>query len=213
MKIKSFLILTILFAILTFTPDTFAQDVPQWHLPEGAKARLGKGALNDIAYSPDGARLAVASSIGTWLYDARTGKELELFAIQTDWDICVAFSPDGKTLASGSTDDTIRLLDVETGTLLHTLTGHTGHVNSVAFSPDGKTIASGGYDGTILLWEIASLPLTEDVNMDGIVNIQDLVIVANAFGKAEPDFNGDGVVNIQDLAIVANAFGNTVAAL
>ena len=45
-----------------------------------------------------------------------------------------------------------------------------------------------------------------DVNDDGVVNIQDLVIVANALGKAEPDLNGDGVVNIQDLVIVANAF-------
>ena len=48
--------------------------------------------------------------------------------------------------------------------------------------------------------------VTADVNGDGIVNIQDLVIVANALGKAEPDLNGDGVVNIQDLVIVANAF-------
>ena len=47
---------------------------------------------------------------------------------------------------------------------------------------------------------------TADVNGDGVVNIQDLVIVANAFGKAAPDLNGDGVVNIQDLVIVANAF-------
>ena len=45
-----------------------------------------------------------------------------------------------------------------------------------------------------------------DVNGDGVVNIQDLVIVANALGEAEPDLNGDGVVNIQDLVIVANAF-------
>jgi len=48
--------------------------------------------------------------------------------------------------------------------------------------------------------------VTVDVNGDGVVNIQDLVIVANALGKAEPDLNGDGVVNIQDLVIVANAF-------
>ncbi len=48
--------------------------------------------------------------------------------------------------------------------------------------------------------------VTADINGDGVVNIQDLVIVANAFGEAEPDLNGDGVVNIQDLVIVANAF-------
>ena len=47
---------------------------------------------------------------------------------------------------------------------------------------------------------------TADINGDGVVNIQDLVIVANALGEAEPDLNGDGVVNIQDLVLVANAF-------
>ncbi|MDE0683536.1 MAG: leucine-rich repeat domain-containing protein, partial [Candidatus Poribacteria bacterium] len=60
---------------------------------------------------------------------------------------------------------------------------------------------------------LSALNLTDfrsdvDVNDDGVVNIQDLVIVANALGKAEPDLNGDGIVNIQDLVIVANAFGN-----
>ncbi|MDE0314082.1 MAG: leucine-rich repeat domain-containing protein [Candidatus Poribacteria bacterium] len=57
-------------------------------------------------------------------------------------------------------------------------------------------------DGEIYL----KTEVNADVNGDGVVNIQDLVIVANAFGKAEPDLNGDGVVNIQDLVIVANAF-------
>ena len=56
-------------------------------------------------------------------------------------------------------------------------------------------------------WNIdVGMDIVGDVNGDGVVNIQDLVIVANAFGKAEPDLNGDGIVNIQDLVIVANAF-------
>jgi len=56
-------------------------------------------------------------------------------------------------------------------------------------------------------WNIdIGMDIVGDVNGDGVVNIQDLVIVANAIGKAEPDLNGDGVVNIQDLVIVANAF-------
>ncbi len=64
----------------------------------------------------------------------------------------VAFSPDGKTLASGSRDQTVRLWDVETEQLLHILTGHTNEVLNVAFSLDGKTLVSSDWDGTIRLW-------------------------------------------------------------
>jgi parallel beta-helix repeat protein len=75
----------------------------------------------------------------------------------TGWVFSVAFSPDGRLLASGSADYTIKLWEVATGREVRTLTGHTGFVLSVAFSPDGRLLASGSDDWTIKLWDISDL--------------------------------------------------------
>ena len=74
----------------------------------------------------------------------------------------VAFSPDGKKLASAGSNnntETIKLWDVATGKELATLSGHQFGTDSVAFSPDGKTLASGGaniYENTVKLWDVAT---------------------------------------------------------
>ena len=113
-------------------------------------ARLGKGVSNQIAFSHDGTRMALASSIGVYMYDARTLEE-EWF-VETDAKIySVAFSPDGETLASGS-GKMVRLWRASDGSLLETLEGHQDRVWTLAFSPDGSTLASGSGDRTVRLW-------------------------------------------------------------
>ena len=180
--------------------------------------------INDVAFSPDGRIIAGGSDDDNiYLWDATTGEDIQTFEGHTDRVNSVAFSPDGRTIVSGSEDDTVRLWDVATGEDIQTFEGHNGWIESVAFSPDGRTIASGGDDDTVRIWRVdveiieplpLAVPLAVDVNADGVVTIQDLVLVALSLGKTgenAADVNNDGFVDIQDLVLVAGALENTVA--
>ena len=69
---------------------------------------------------------------------------------------CVDFSPDGRTIASDSSDNSFHLRDVSTGREIKRFEGHTEIIRSVNFSPDGRTIASGSDDNTIRLWDVST---------------------------------------------------------
>ena len=92
------------------------------NLPDGAIVRLGEGRASyedrGIAFSPDGSRLAVATSIGIWFYDAETFDEIALLAEHAEDATAVAFSPDGTKIVSGSGrvwTGALKLWDVNTG--------------------------------------------------------------------------------------------------
>ena len=138
----------LLFIFMLFLPISFAQDTPQWHLPEGVKARIGKGEARDIALSPDNGQLAVATGIGVWLYDAQTGTEIALLTGYTDRVNSIAYSPDGETLASASFRE-IRLWDPSTQE--HKTTFVRQGTHALAYSPDGTTLAVARWQGVDLL--------------------------------------------------------------
>lgn len=156
---KNILILFLqLFSILLI-PSGFAQDHMKWGLPENAIIRLGKGSIRDLKHSPGGDLIAVATSIGVWIYDADSGKEIRLLKKHINPVNSLAFSPNGKVLASGGSDG-INLWDPHTGQHLFTLTESAA--DNLVFFPDGNTLAGTFYDedrfGTrdkiIRLWDI-----------------------------------------------------------
>jgi WD40 repeat protein len=147
-----------------------------WPEPARLQSTLDEPAAVDacsLAFSPDGKRLAVAGrlykpkapgaktngpGVGTLKpFDPATGKPTAKLKADAKSVEGVAFSPDGKLLATGGTDMTVRLWDVATRKPHATLTGHRGFVTAVAFSPDGKVLASGGGSGggEVRLWDVA----------------------------------------------------------
>ncbi len=167
------LVIVIVVAIWLFrypsTPDlldvnTAQLNTTQWHLPKGVKARIGKGTVNNLAYSPDSTILAVASSTGTWLYETDSGKEIALLTKNREGTNSVGFSPDGKTLATACGNKLVRLWNVETRKLMHTFMGHRRDIIGVNYSPDGTTLVCWGKYG-LHIWDIEKRVHKKDLNM------------------------------------------------
>ena len=174
-------------------------DYTRWNLPEGAKRRLGKGILTDMKVSPDGTRLAIASSSGIWLYDVRTGHESTLLTKNLDFAKLVRFSPDGKTLISAGNGNTIQSWDVESGKLLLTFNSPSTSLSTLEFSPNGKTLVGENSDGKVWFCNINTGEQlnTFSLNTSEFRTEIDQVVWNHAIG-----------VFVDQIGVVTYAFGN-----
>ena len=137
-----------------------------WYVPTGKAAGSSKEGhsplafVNSVRYAPRAKSVLTAhfsiNNNTVRLLDSADLKFDKKLTGHTGSVYAAAFSPDGKTIATGSYDASVRLWKVESGRLLQVLKGHSESVTCVRFSPDGKTVASGGYDTRVKLWKADS---------------------------------------------------------
>jgi WD40 repeat protein/serine/threonine protein kinase len=151
-------------SVAAFSPDGkrlasgFLQYVLVRHASTGKVliSHQDAGGGFNVAFSPDGTKLGA----GTWgaptIRDTRTGERLPLKDGHLTTGPAIAFSADGRFLATGSNENTVKVHETATGKNLLTLAGHTAAVITVAFSPDGRKLASGGGDRKVKVWELPS---------------------------------------------------------
>ncbi len=197
MKKSIFFYIALLLILNLFLSNcSLAADYTQWHLPEGAKMRLGEGRINDAKFSPDDTQLAVATSVGVWLFDMKTGAEI-ISPNEKSRDIAtIAFSPDGSALATGARHGTgtVQVRDTTTGKELATMDGDIDWVFTLVFSENGKTLAGAGGGSTFwfYIW---------DVNTGREVS---------SFTGQQASITGGGLIVSPDHRFVASASGNKV---
>lgn len=128
-----------------------------------------------MQFSPDAKRILVLSWPQVAIVGEIGGAWRDAWRLSTGTVGPVVFSPDGRLLASGADDNTIRIRDVATGRVLRELTGHRSQITDLAFTPDGRTLASTSADSALRLWHTAtwrSLGTLDDHALHGFIRFE-----------------------------------------
>jgi eukaryotic-like serine/threonine-protein kinase len=127
------------------------------------------GPVVDLALSPDGQEIAVASwfpyneSGQIQILDAVTLAEKRMLTADAGRILCLAISPTGTKLASAGAGQIVRFWDFASGSELPAIYGHRGNVVRLAFAPDGRTLASAAWDSTVKVWGVEATPVRQQI--------------------------------------------------
>ena len=162
-----------------------------------------------LAFSPDGRRLVCGGQNSLTIWSCSSKDCEPLVRKEGTTSRCLAISPDGKTIAQGCDDGSVRLLDGETAEERTVLRGHADVVRNLAFSPDGKVLVSSGQDREILLWDAIAGTRLRSIGQPGSNPVQ--VVAYSPLGKhvAVGEVSG----NPQPVTIVDAATGEIVSRL
>ena len=132
------------------------EDVTTWALPEGAIARLGRGSVGSMAFSPDGQYFAVGSWIGLWLYELPTLTPIALWDTERGRTGGASFSPDGNQIATSTFGGNVKIWDTEQGVCTTEIDDHGKQgISNPIFSQDGQYLAAANCrvkNGKIYVW-------------------------------------------------------------
>ena len=133
-----------------------SNHVTPWMLPDGASARFGRGSVRDIAVSPDGVYLVVATDIGLWWYEFARMQPIALWEIERGMVSTISFSTDGQWIATGNADGVIKVWDVQHSVCVAQMQRDKSRFPGVAhltFSPDSQRLAATGIrDAIVDVW-------------------------------------------------------------
>ena len=124
--------------------------------PVGQRLAGMAGGVWDLAYHPDGSRIALTGEGRVRVWDIEQRTPIVDLVGGSGFIYSVAYHPDGKYIAAGGLDRAIRLWNADTGQLLNTYNGHTGFVRGIDFSADGQRMISASEDKSVRLWEVES---------------------------------------------------------
>ena len=160
-------------------PDSMAVISPENASQVVEIARLGKGSIEQVFYTPDDTLLIVGTSRAVYVFDARTLTEIR--HLETNATERIVLAPNGVVLAIGLQDGGLWLYEITTGEVIRHWRGHSNGIVALSFSSDSQMLASGAYDDTARLWRVddGALLYTLDCHTSCLGELERLALSAD----------------------------------